>query len=123
MSGRGSLLQNSRLTIVPRRLASRTMPLSIELWASEELVDGIELRWDPIEALLAGQENRYPILDSVSPYGELHLAGPAIRQLASECRSLASQTSGSVRAALNAIGTLCEQGDKSGAAELRFEGD
>lgn len=96
------------------------MALRIELWESGRLVDGVEQWWDDVERDLDSADGDYPILTSVSPYGELRLATSRLPDLADECFRLA-EGGGRSRALLLMIADLCRKATPEG--ELRFDGD
>lgn len=100
------------------------MALRIELWENGSLVDGVEEWWDDVEIAVAAAGNDCPILESISPYGELSLAPALLGDLADECRRLAGQAAQPrVGELLLKIAGLCERAAESDAAELRFNGD
>ncbi len=98
------------------------MALRIELWERDAFVDGVEEWWDGVEAALEASQDEYPILDSVSPYGELRIPGDRLRDLAAESSRLAETTTGRVRALLLKIADLCSRATVIDF-ELRFNGD
>jgi hypothetical protein len=98
------------------------MALRIELWERDALIDGVEEWWDGVEAALEASEDEYPILDSVSPYGELTVPCDRLRDLAGESSRLAESTTGRVRALLLKIADLCARATATDF-ELRFNGD
>jgi hypothetical protein len=97
--------------------------LRIELWECGVLTGGIEEWWDDVERALDSAANQYPILDSVSPYGELVVAHDRLADLATESRRLAARNPGHVRALLLKIAELCDRASVSTDAQLRFDGD
>jgi hypothetical protein len=99
------------------------MALRIELWERGTVIDGVEEWWDGVERAIAGAEDDYPILDSISPYGELIVAHDRLRDLAAEASRLAATTSGRVSQLLLRIAALCERATATTDAELRFDGD
>lgn len=99
------------------------MALRIELWERGTVVDGVEEWWDGVEGALATAEDDYPILDSISPYGELIVAHDRLLDLAAESSRLAETTSGRVGDLLQRIAALCERATGATDAELRFDGD
>lgn len=98
------------------------MALRIELWERGALIDGVEEWWDGVEAALETSADHYPILDSVSPYGELTVAWDRLRDLAGEASRLAETTTGRARALLLKIAELCARATATDF-ELRFNGD
>lgn len=100
------------------------MPMRIELWQNGSLVDGIEEWWDGVEAALTAAQEDYPILDSISPYGDLTLAFDRLKDLGSESRRLAeSADKAKLRSMLLKISELCERARTTPGSELRFNGD
>lgn len=99
------------------------MALRIELWEHGMLTGGVEEWWDEIESALDAAKNDYPILGSVSPYGELVVVYNRLTDLADESRRLAEATTGRVRALLLKIADLCDRASMATDAELRFNGD
>jgi hypothetical protein len=99
------------------------MALRIELWEDGALTGGIEEWWDDVEIALDGAESDYPILETVSPYGELVVAYDRLADLAAESRRLAGATKGRVHALMLSIADLCDRAFAATDAELRFSGD
>jgi hypothetical protein len=99
------------------------MALRIELWEHGTLTGGVEEWWDDVELALDDAERDHPILDSVSPYGELVVAHDRLPDLADECRRLADTIGGRAGALLLRIADLCDRAAASNDAELRFDGD
>jgi hypothetical protein len=99
------------------------MPVRVELWVSDALVDGVEQWWDAIEAALDQTQGDFVLLESISPYGETRVPADRLEDMAEECRRLASQARRSVAPLLLRIAELCEAGARTDDGELRFEGD
>jgi|SRR6185437_16036827 hypothetical protein len=99
------------------------MPVRVELWESSVLVDGVEEWWDGIERALLPAEGEYPILESISPYGDVRIPADRLSDLADECRRLSKASTGKVRSLLCKIADLCDRARETGDAELRFNGD
>jgi hypothetical protein len=97
--------------------------LRIELWEHGTLVDGVEEWWDDVEGALDIAQEDYPILDSISPYGELVLASGRLQDLADECLRLAQTANGRLEALLLRIASLGARATMTSDAELRFKGD
>ncbi len=87
------------------------------------LTDGVEEWWDDVEIALDAAKHDYPILDSVSPYGELVVAYDRLSDLADECRLLAEAATGQGRELLLKIAGLCDRATLATDSELRFNGD
>jgi len=98
------------------------MALRVELWKGGVLVDGVEEWWDDVESALSAADGDYPVLTSVSPYGELVIAPDRLRDLASESRRLAADA-GRAGTLLQKIADLCQRALAAPDAELRFNGD
>jgi hypothetical protein len=109
--------------VPPHKSQKLTVALRIELWQHGVLTGGVEECWDAVESALDVGMGEYPILDSVSPYGELVVAHGRLADLADESRRLAATTTGQVHALLLKIANLCEQASAATDAELRFNGD
>ena len=100
------------------------MPLRIELYEAGSLVDGVEEWWDDVANAVATAASDYPLLTSISPYGDLDLSPGMLEALAEECRRLASETTIKRLAdLLLKTADLCERAATSEAAVLRFDGD
>lgn len=99
------------------------MALRIELWEDGALTGGVEEWWDDVEIVLDTDGSDYPILESVSPYGELVVAYDRLADLADESRRLAGATTGRVHTLMLRIADLCDQASAATDAELRFNGD
>jgi hypothetical protein len=98
------------------------MALRIELWQNGALVDGVEEWWDDVESALEGADGEYPILDSISPYGDRTIPPDRLQDLAIECSTLAQTGSERLRSLLRKLADLCGRASES-QAELRFSGD
>jgi hypothetical protein len=99
------------------------MALRIELRKSGAPIDGVEEWWDGVEAALDAAEEQYPILDSISPYGEVTIPRKYLTDLAEECRRLRLRSPERIRALLLKIAELSERAVDDPDAELRFDGD
>src|SRR5207248_7721872 len=100
------------------------MAMRIEVYEDGSLVDGVEEWWDDVETALASADRDYPILASISPYGDLTLAPSLSAQLAEECHGLAKATTNTkVSELLVKIAALAARAAASGLASLRFNGD
>ncbi len=100
------------------------MALRIELWVAGRLTGGVEEWWDGVEAALAGTTDDYPLLASVSPYGEWIVPLDRVSDLGAEARRLANATtSGRTAELLSRLADLCTQVEGQTDAELRFSGD
>jgi hypothetical protein len=99
------------------------MALRIELWENGTLVDGIEDWWDDVEAALSTTSDSYPILHSISPYGEQTIPPNRVRDLATEAHDLAGKTTGHTSKLLRKLARLSERAAEAPSAELRFDGD
>lgn len=99
------------------------MALRIELWEQGSLVDGVEAWWDDVEGALDIAPGDYPILDSISPYGDFVVAFASLQDLAGECLRLAQAATGTLEGLLSKIADLCARASMTTDAELRFNGD
>ena len=99
------------------------MPLRIELRDRGTVIDGVEEWWDGVESVLADSDDRYPILDSISPYGDVTIGSDRLPDLEVESRDLARHATGDVRVLLLRIADLCQRAAAGTGAQLRFDGD
>ncbi len=99
------------------------MSLRVELWLDGVLADGLEEWWDRVEAAIDSAPGNFPLLASISPYGQARIPHGRLADLADECRRLQPSAIGSAGALLLRIADLSDQGFATSDAELRFEGD
>jgi hypothetical protein len=100
------------------------MPIRIELYDSGSLVEGVEEWWDDIELALESSARDYPLLESISPYGDVTMTPTSLERLVDECQRLADEASGAPLKRL--LLEISELGQKAIASEdgaLRFNGD
>jgi hypothetical protein len=99
------------------------MAVRIELRKSGAPIDGVEEWWDGVEAALGTAKESYPILDSISPYGEVSIPRDRLADLADECRRLRLRSTERVGALLLKIAELSERVIDDPHTELWFDGD
>lgn len=99
------------------------MAVRIELSIRGTVVDGAEEWWDDVESALEASEHVLPILESISPYGEVTVPRDRLRDLAYECRLLQPMSTPRIQSLLQKIWELCEMAFETPDAELRFDGD
>lgn len=102
------------------------MSITVELWISGRIADGVEQWWDDIDLWLAESPERrveYPLLASVDPYGEHTFPWNALPILRDEARRVAASAPPTIARFATKLATLCGNGLEADAAELRFSGD
>lgn len=99
------------------------MAIRIELRVRGTVIDGAEEWWDDVENALEASEHTLPILESISPYGELTVPHDRLLDLANECRLLQPMGTPRIQSLLQKVWELCEMAFVTPDAELRFEGD
>jgi hypothetical protein len=97
--------------------------LRVELREAGVAVDGVEVWWDDIETTLSGNAATYPILETISPYGDARIPHERLHELAAECRLLANVRPKDASTALLKIADLSERAARRSDYELRFDGD
>jgi hypothetical protein len=97
--------------------------LRVELRAAGLAVDGVEVWWDDVEVALSVNAGSYPILDTISPYGDARIPDERLVELAGECRRLANDCQTDARTALLEIADLAERTARLPDYEMRFDGD
>lgn len=99
------------------------MAVRVELWEGGTLIDGVEEWWDGIEQALLAAADEYPIIESISPYGDVRIPADRVADLAAECRQLGQASTGKLRSLLLKIAELCDRAAAMDDAQLRFNGD
>lgn len=99
------------------------MAIRIELRKSGAPIDGVEEWWDGVEAALGAAKEPYPILDSISPYGEVTIPRDRLADLVDECRRLQLRSTERTGALLLRVAEFIERVIDDPDTELWFDGD
>lgn len=87
------------------------------------VVDGAEAWWDEVESTAHRGPERFPLVTTISPYGDVAVAADRLDQLRRECLDLAREARPDTAAFLVKIAELARRTATGEFAELRFNGD
>lgn len=98
------------------------MPMRVEARLDDAVADGVEAWWDDVETAAHQALARFPLLKSISPYGDVAVPVDRLNELADECEELARDARTEASAILLKIADLARRTVDGEFAELRFNG-
>lgn len=97
--------------------------MTVEARRDGVVVDGAEAWWDEVESAAHRRPEHYPLLTTISPYGDVIVPANRLDELRRECLELARETRPDTGAFLARIADLARRTAAGEFAELRFNGD
>jgi hypothetical protein len=97
--------------------------MRVEARRDGAVVDGVEAWWDNVEIAAHRSPDRYPLVTTISPYGDVIVPANQLDELARECEELAREAESGTIGFLVKIADLARRTAVGEFADLRFNGD